>query len=293
MPTLVSKVREITKSSSDVTNNQSVIDYLSSGAQYVISGLPSHMLHIAATDTTVTSGSGVTLAGNGRLLGVRLGQVECMEIPVTESYVYNILLTASPIDEATTQFPVYYTQAGKIYIKPNPSGSYHGVVTFAQTPTITSNTSTWAFQEFESIPIKYAASLDAKAMSNYFMEKTSSSVSTVSMTNIEDALTKAQNLIDNLGSTDFESYIDDEDSEMAQVVVQGASQEVNRASQEINKEMLRTRLSEQYNILSTRYNEISNVLYKEASDELDRLISSNDKMIMMQLAKGQQQGGNQ
>lgn len=60
---------------------------------------------------------------------------------------------------------------------------------------------------------------------------------TFSTTVIDDALEKAQFLIDNLGSTDFESYITDDDSEMARVTVEGAAQEVRRAGAAIQNEV--------------------------------------------------------
>ena len=52
-------------------------------------------------------------------------------------------------------------------------------------------------------------------------------------TRVVDALTKAENLIDNLGTTDFESYLTAEDVELAGTTLGGASQEVNRALAEM------------------------------------------------------------
>lgn len=61
----------------------------------------------------------------------------------------------------------------------------------------------------------------------------------ISTANIEDALTKAQNLMDNLSSINVESYLTDDDSEMANAATQAAAQAVNRARAEVEKENLK------------------------------------------------------
>ncbi len=90
-------------------------------------------------------------------------------------------------------------------------------------------------------------------------------------TNTEDALTKAQNLIDNLGPIDFEAYISNDDVEQAQAVVQAAAQEVNRAGAEISKENIklneyRTELEEK---LGQFNGEISNY-QAQVGEEINR-----------------------
>lgn len=352
MPTLVQRVRALSKSTTEVNSNSNIVEYLKDGARYVINGLPSHMLNIVATSSTITSSTGMsinTLLSQSKIISIKRGSVECTQVPESESYAYNSDVTVTSLNAASKFFPVYYIQNANIFIKPNPTTGYHGVVTYPLVPALTTASTGWK-TAVDNIVVKYAASADTKALSGYYMSIASSDVSNnvasiatalsafesalptwssvtltaLSYTNIADALTKAQNLIDNLGNTDLESYLTDEDSEMAAVAVNGAAQEVNRAMREIDEESLKIKSYDaetQYEVnrfaaalqlansylteasrlieasknsdtffnLANNYSNMSNTLYNEAQAELDRLISTDFRMMAIGMKSRQQE----
>ena len=84
-------------------------------------------------------------------------------------------------------------------------------------------------------------------------------------------LDKARDLIDNLGTTDFESYLTDDDPEMAVTTVQGAAQEVQRALAEMN--ILTGNAQAAAGMLERGMNMIT-----LAREEIDRYIASEPNM---------------
>ena len=256
MATLVAKTRAITQSTTNETSNAQVIEFLSDGASYLISHVPKELLRAYASETTgATSSTGIAY-GNNTVLGVRRGSYECEQVDKMDAGWLESGSGSYMVP--TAAFPKYYDRAGSIYIKPNPSSTAIGYASLITVPTLTSASAT-IFGNLEHIVVNRASGYDFKALGSYYSEKGSSAIGsavtgissaftnftstlpddwdyTLVVTNIEDALTQAQNLIDGTVTTNNAvDWLDDEDVEMVQGIVGTASQEINRAVQEINK----------------------------------------------------------
>ena len=263
--TLIGRVRELSKSTTAQTQDAKVLQFVHDGAKFLLNSLPKQELwHVASESTAITSDSGYSVNTNV-VLGVYRDGITCEQVSNEEAYAYSSAVTATSLKAASKIFPIWYEQTGKIYIKPAPTGGESGKVILVDYESdVTTAASTWQLINIDGPAIKYAASLDAKAMAAYHLERATSAIGTeitglatafsnfasalptytsvtlhtISNTEIEDALTKAKNLIDNLGTIDVESYLTEDDPEMAQVAIQAASQEVGRAVREIEKESL-------------------------------------------------------
>jgi len=252
-------------------------------------------------------------------------------------------LTATSFKDVTTFFPVYWQQTSNIFIKPDPTTGSAGTIAQVITPGAVGTTdTTWVLDEIDGPALKYAASLDAGSISSFFVRKGTSALATVTAgvtsalaafvtaiptwsaitattittTQMADALTKAQNLIDNLTSYDVESYLADDDPEMVTVTVQAASQEVARAMRELDKEQIKIseydaetkyevsrfksalelansylqkasiyiqegQLSQRYTEKAGYFNNLSERYSKEAHAELNNILNNSTKFISL------------
>lgn len=160
--------------------------------------------------------------------------------------------TSTSLFNSTAKFPHYFIQNGKVFIKPSPTASAVGVVSYASLVLADGNSASLTIPEIENIVVLYASFLDFGHISSVWRDLAQTEIAkitaastgyladfeaalpsalSISLTNVEAALTKASSLID----TDFDSYLANDDVEEAQVCVAGAGSEVQRASQEIAK----------------------------------------------------------
>ena len=250
MATLVAKVRGMTGSSTTESSNVEVGDFLRQGANFVISGLPEALMSYFTTTVSITSSTGAPVKTD-KIVSVKRDGVECERTSVKDSYAYSTALTATSFKDVTTFFPVYWQQTSNIFIKPDPTTAATGTIAQVITPGAVGTTdTTWVLDEIDGPALKYAASLDAGSISSFFVRKGTSALATVTAgvtsalaafvtaiptwsaitattittTQMADALTKAQNLIDNLTSYDVESYLADDDPEIeAKIIIIGSN----------------------------------------------------------------------
>lgn len=266
--TLVERVRAISGSKTSETASKDVVSFLVSGATFTVNNLPQKVLwHFSKSSTNITSSTGYDI-DNDNILSVSRNGFECVEVPIEMKYAYASSVGGSPINSlhaASSLFPVYYKDKGKIFIKPDPIATEAGEIQYIPIPsTITTSSRSWEISTFDQAAIKYAASLDSKALANYWTRRATSNTSSIialvdteitnfknelaqfnsaimvpiSSTEAADALTKAKTLIDSFGTNDVEDYILAEDTEMIISIVQTAAQEVNRAGAEIQRQLL-------------------------------------------------------
>ena len=114
MATLVAKVRGISGSSSSITANTKVVEYLKGGAQFVINGTPITLLDFAANSTaTVSNANGYTLTTN-KVYSVRRNEIMCDKMPVEYDYAnQGILSNTTSIVKASTIHPKYVIRGRK------------------------------------------------------------------------------------------------------------------------------------------------------------------------------------
>ena len=181
MATLVSKVRALTGSTTSVSANTMVVEFLNDSASFLLSHIPKELLKPYSSEGTVTNSSGFSHSNNV-VLGCRRGIYTSIEAdpriaPWLES-------SSGSLHLPTTQFPRHYERGGKIYIKPNPTTDIIGYVDYIPLPTLTTSSSN-VFGNLEHIVIDNAAGYDYKAMGRYWLEQgvtllgTSLSISTI------------------------------------------------------------------------------------------------------------------
>lgn len=254
MASLVNRVRAISNSTTAISSPTEVVSFIRNSARYVISHIPKSFLRPYSSEGTVSSSTGFAYSDDV-VIGVRRGSYPSEEVDA--SVAVWLEADSGSFLVPTAQFPKHYYRAGSLFIKPNPSTAAVGYIDRIAVPTI-NTASTGVLGNMEPIILNMAAGYDLMGLGSYWSNKASSEIAssssaigtllasfetslpddwdyTITATEIEDALTKAKNLIDNQGSVDFEDWLTAEDSEMARSAVEGASQEVSRAIREIEK----------------------------------------------------------
>lgn len=294
MATIISRVRDISGTSTSETGNANVALFAQAGATYLVNVIPKDLLTFAGIDSSnVTTSSGFDLdytssganAGD-RIVMVRRNGVVCDELPKEHIYAHSGALSTTSLFVGSTVFPKYYIQNGSVFIKPDPTTAAVGVVTYIGAPAITSGTSQTALQPIENPMLLYAAALDCMAASSYWSAQALAKIFETN-TGARDALDKAQYLIDSstqlTQGEDAEYFLAQEDSEMIASNIQIAAQEVNRALAEVRS----IEGAKQY---TAEYLERSNLLFKQAQVEVDMYVNRNTKMMGLNAILATQQG---
>jgi hypothetical protein len=236
--TLVAKVRALTNSSTSKTSDAEIVDYVANGVRYVLNTLPLELCApFSVFSSSITSNTKLTIDTN-KVISVLRNDIRCDKVPLELSYEIG---DSNSIFLATARYPAFYLDNGGIYIKPNPTTAAVGkatIVDIEAKAAALSSTDTSSIGQYDGIVIKYASALDYMGLSGYWGESILENLNSTEVTSgARDALTKARNLIDNSTGMstgeDAEYYIDLEDTEMVQSIVQTASQEVNRALAEM------------------------------------------------------------
>jgi len=288
MAILVNRVRGITGSTTTQTSDANVVSFIQSGVQYAISGIPKELQwQFASAGADITSSAGQRPASD-TVLSVTRNSLECTEIPPILAYAQEAAHSSTSLNAATTIFPAYYKREGLVFIKPNPSAGAVGTITSVAIPTITAaTTDTWSFKVLDQVIINYSCGLDCNGIASYWRKQGETLVAARSLTNVTDALAKAQAFIDDNLLVDFESYMAAaaQDDQQAQLMLQGAAQEVNRAGAEIQK--LQINASD-----ATKYYETAQIAYSRAEKffetafaELKLYVQHNSKIINLGAAK--------
>ncbi len=242
----------------NITGNASkarfLVEHLNAGAKFIVSSLPEKFLWSIASEVEILGfnssdenliGAGSSLAYDKILAVYRMDNGKkriAQEIP---DIAIHLTDEADSIQFPTKMFPKYYRLSGKIYIKPDPdyndhtgSNSYRqpgdasdttvaagagdkGVIVYSAPPIIDENTDSWVLTEFENVALFYAASLDMLRLSN--------------------TLDAEKILEGGIASTDATSktslsaihWLEDEDSEMAQAVLQVSQGDLAVANQRL------------------------------------------------------------
>ena len=274
---LIDKVRAITKSTSTETSDAQLVYFAQAGANYVIMSIPKSMLWWLAEDgSNITDGNGQAASADV-ILEVRRNGIPCEIVSSDMSYQ---LSYSGSLFEATAFFPKYYARTGKVYIKPDPTALAVGVITKVIPPTIAVATdwNTGIYRQIENLVILYAAAMDFMALANYFSREATDTIGSATG-DYYDAMEKAELLIDGtVTDKNAQEWIDDEDSEMVQAVIQTAYQEVQRALAALSSNKDYSSEAQAYLLKSKQYFEMAQV-------ELGNYIRSNPQMMMRQMAR--------
>jgi len=288
MAILVNRVRGITGSTTTQTTDSNVISYIQSGVQYAISGIPKELQwQFASAGADITSSAGQT-PDSDTVLSVTRNGLECTEIPPIHAYAQEAAYSPTSLNAATNIFPAYYKREGLVFIKPDPAAGAVGKITSVAIPTIDATTTdTWSFKVLDQVIINYACGLDCTGIASYWRKQGETLIAARSLTNVEDALSKAQAFIDDNAAIDFESYMaaEEEDDQQAQLMLQGAAQEVNRAAREIDKLQVNANDATKYYETAQIANSRADKFFEMALAELKIYVDHNSRIIKLGAAK--------
>lgn len=274
MATLLDIVRSVTKSTTTETTDQSIVNFLNMGARYCASSIPKRLLLFWTNQSSAVSDDNGHAVNYDRIVEVVRDSISCDE--VDPKLAYYLTLTDS-LYKATSRHPKWYFRNGRIYVKPAPSGSENAYIYTIQPPTITSTTDETDddLKQLANPIINYACGCDYLALSGYWSMENTDLIG--SSGDAEDALTKAKNLIDGTETeNNVEDWIDDEDSEMANAVVQAAAQEVNRAIAEMQ-------MGKEFNAESKDNINKAFSHFKLADNDIRLYIASDEEIMTMQM----------
>ena len=267
MATLVNQVRAITKSSTNETTSDQVVDFIRSGTKYVLSSLPLVLAYpFAETSSGITTGASISLDTN-KVISVRRNGIPCKQVSADLAYD---VVDSNSLHYAPNRYPVFFLYGNELSIKPDPASTAVGYVKFVDIVSIAnsiSSTDTSSIGQYDSIVVKYGAALDYMGLSGYWGDLVLTNInSTAVTTGARDALLNAQNLIDSKTNYDAEDFLAEEDPEMSGAVVAVANQEVNRALAEL-------RGSEQSSAHTVQMIQKAQELFAEAERELTTAIN--------------------
>jgi len=180
----LSRVRAISGSTTAITTSAEVVDFLRSGANYVVNNIPKELLFFAYTNTNVSSSAGVVVPQN-TIISVSRGAYDADRIDSKYGYARSSTLTS--LYKGTAFHPSYIVDSGKVYIDPTPTTatSALGTVTYIKMPTIGTTTSSTnlTIAPVENPIILYAAALDCAAISSYYKIQATTQIATI-ITNV-------------------------------------------------------------------------------------------------------------
>lgn len=260
--TLLSQVRALTGSSTTITSNDMVVEFLSGGARFLINSTPKELLWFAVTETSDLGRGYIDTINPDTILGVYRNDIPCSLMPRSRQYGASV---SGSLHEPTARFPEYYIFNKEIRVFPAATTSSRVKVVHVSVPTITSTSTSTNISDVDDLinpMVLYAAGMDAAAMAGDASERLRSSVTVtmsratsaldaavsyitdatygISTTSVQDALNKARYIIDSSSELsagqDVEYYINDEDTEMMESSVGVAAQELSRAVAELRLE---------------------------------------------------------
>jgi hypothetical protein len=247
------KVNNITGNSSKA---RFLVEHLNAGAKFIVASLPERFLWTISSETEISgretiSSVATNVIGNGsdvaydKILAVyryegtkrRMAQ----EIPDVSIHVTD---ESDSLSFPTKMFPKFYKLNGKIFIKPDPDyndttsnlvytpvGGVQttrtagqgdkGVIVYSAPPLIDENTDAWVLTEFENVALLYAASLDYLRLSNTL--------------DVEKILEGGMASTDATSKTSLSAihWLEDEDPEMANAVLQASQGNLALANQRL------------------------------------------------------------
>ena len=246
----------------NITGNASkarfLVEHLNAGAKFIVSSLPERFLWTVASEVEINGfdSTGANIVGDGsdlaydKILAVYRNDGTkkrvCQEIPEIAIHMTD---EPSSLSFPTKMFPKYYKLSGKIYIKPDPDYNAHvgsgnsyqhaytnpsgttvtvdsqqgdkGVIVYSAPPVIDENTDSWVLTEYENVALFYAASLDMLRLSNSL--------------DAEKILEGGMASADTTSKTSLSAihWLQDEDPEMAQAVLQVSQGDLSLANQRL------------------------------------------------------------
>lgn len=169
MSTLLARVRAITGSTDTYSTDTQVVDFLKSSCDFVINQIPKKLLWpVASNSDSIIDGNGFVCASD-TIIDARRNGIPCEELDNKYAYAHESALTVDSIFERTVIFPGYILRNGRVFIKPDPTDSAVGIVTYVAFPTIADDTEdTWTFRIFNNLIFQYAAGFDYLAVGSYW-----------------------------------------------------------------------------------------------------------------------------
>lgn len=281
-------------------------DWASEGTARVIGMLPDPLCEPFLSSTAVTSNP--TAVDSNRILHVwrNDGNGNYMKCQLVPPHLKYRILDTNSLHEATVNYPRYVYNAGEVTIAPVPSADPNdGKIEYVSPPEVDSDTDTSIAgmdTELTSAVISFGVyrALHRQALSRvqdalqqlkaiedagYLVNfentlPTFTAITSMTTTNIEDALTKAQELIDTTTNINMESQLNTDDVELAAEAVRGATQEVNRAQAELQKEVQKHTTELQAE--SAEFNATLNKALSYLEEARVRLQSSTQNLNMFQ-----------
>ena len=250
------KVNNITGNSSKA---RFLVEYINAGSKFIMSSLPEKWLWTIATETEIYGRQSVNdvdtnVIGNGsevafdKILAVYRfdGTKRRIAREISDKFIHSTDENNS-LSFPTKMFPVFYKLSGKIYIKPDPdfnntssnlvytkvgegstttitpNNGDKGVIVYSAPPIIDENTENWVLSEYENVALHYAASLDMLRLS--------------STSDAEKILEGGYNSFDASSKTSLSAihWLEDEDPEMANAVIQVSQGNLSLANQRLQQ----------------------------------------------------------
>ena len=247
----------------NITGNDSkarfLVEHLNAGAKFIVSSLPEKFLWSIASETEIYGRKAINsvdtnVIGNGsevaydKILAVyRFDGTKrrvANEIPDKNIHATD---ESDSLSFPTKMFPAYYKLSGKIYIKPDPdfnntssnlvytkvgesstttvtqNNGDKGVIVYSAPPIIDENTENWVLTEFENVSLLYAASLDMLRLA--------------SVSDAEKILEGGYSSVDATSKTSLSAihWLEDEDPEMANAVIQVSQGDLSLANQRLQQ----------------------------------------------------------
>ena len=256
--TLVSKVRALSGSSTSVTTDDQVVDFIKSGVAFIIKAAPIDKIENCTSVATGTSVDSVQVDAV-TIKEVLRDNYPCHKEDASWMKLLDQETSEFSLRRPTNTSPAFFIEGKSVYVRPTGASSIR--VVYLGIPAITATTSTWEYETAEGPILKYAASMDAFAAASYHFTNVSADIDavqskietwldeaytmrtdkhtvtapTLDYSQATDALNKARDLIDTISGINFEYFMGLDDPEMAASSVNGAASEINRASQELNK----------------------------------------------------------
>lgn len=292
MATLVTKVRNMSGSSTELTSNSKVVTFLQEGTKRVLNSLPENMLIPFSTYTSISNGSGYNIE-NKKVIEVSLLGRETERVSSKDAYSIS---NSDSLLYPTSRFPKHYQRGPTIFIKPDPTAGSQGRVDYVDIDGIanaisTTTTTGWKLDSIEHLIVTYSAGMDMLNIANYYAEKGTTALESITDATGEarDALDKAKYIIDDntqlSQGEDAENWLAEEDVEMISGSVTIARQEIERALAEMQ---LNKGESSGYSGYVSLYVQAGLSLLKEFQQGLIDYMSNTDAMIMAKMAGGAQ-----
>lgn len=109
------------------TGNTPTADSVEDAQRFVVSSIPKNLLWFASSQLEIHNDTGIDVSSGDSVLTVHRNGYPSSQVPFSMS---KLIDDSNSLHKATTKNPKHYTTEGRIVIKPNPTNSEKGYVTY-------------------------------------------------------------------------------------------------------------------------------------------------------------------